>query len=1571
MAGMEAIRHSGAPVENIWLAPLSLAQLNRLVADTLHVPAAVCEPLARLVFERTEGNPFFFIQFLVSLHKEGLLQWSAQDRVWQWNLDRIKTLDFADNVVELMVGKLRRLPAPTQQALQVAACQGNKFDLRNLALVNHASKDEARQSLSAAIEEDLIVCVHSTCKFLHDRIQQAAYSLIPEERRSEVHLRIGRAFMTGMTTDELAEHVFDVANQFNLGAALLAGREEKTQVAKLNLQAGRKAKASAAYASACSYLAAGMALLEEGNWKEDYRLMFDLGLERANCEYLTSNFDTARQLIATLMEKGTSRTDLAATYHLKVLIHEMESEHQQAVDSALDCLRLFGMDILAHPGEEAVRHECETVWCHLEDRSIESLIDLPRMADPEMQSAMDILQTVHTAAFLTDVNLSNLLPCRILNLSLKHGITGAFAHGCAWFGACLGPVFHRYQEGYRFATLACDVVEKHGFFAYKAKACFAREMAALWTQPVSAALDFVRAAYRSAVETGDLSMACYSWLHILTDMRLRGDALDIVWRESEQGLDFVRKSRFRLVADGILVQQRFIANMRGQTASFSSFSDTGFDEAAFEAQLNLDRESTLVCFYWILKLMARFLSGDYEAAFASAQKAQALLGAASSRIQLLDYFYYTALSVAALHEKANPEQQREWRELLAAHQEQLREWAKNCPSTFHDKFALVSAEIARLQEEDLAAMRLYEQAIHAARENGFLHSEGIAHELAAKFYFARGFPTSGKAHLEQARNCYAHWGAEGKVRQLDETYPEPRMQDLRIPSALAKGETQLDLQSVTKASQAISGRIVQDELIDTLMHIMIENAGAQNCCLLLVHDEELLLAADARVERQTVHVRLHDEQTLPQTQLPIAILNYVRRSREQVLLMDAAEPHPFSADPYFAQRSSKSVLCLPILRQSELIGLLYLENNLATHAFTQDRVKVLEVLACQAAISLENARLFTDLQKENIERKRTESALREREARIRQLVESNIIGIFFFDLRGGIGDANNALLHMLGYDRDDLLSGKLQWASLTPPAYRAQDERKEAEVRRTGKCTPYEKEFLRKDGSHVPVLIGAALFEGSREQGVAFVLDLSERKKAETEREARRAAEAANRAKSAFLANMSHELRTPLNGILGYAQILERDPALGERQLAGVDVVRKSGEHLLALINDILDLAKIEAGKMELCFADLQLAKFVQTITEIVGVKAAQKGLELVCDMAPDVPQWIRADEKRLRQVLLNLLANAVKFTDRGRIVLRVSFLPPARLCFEVQDTGIGIAADQLDRIFQPFEQAGDTQRRLAGTGLGLAISREYVRLMGGDIRVESRIGHGSLFRFELEAQPARAATAAAAGVVTGYTGPRKKILVIDDVAENRRVMFDLLSPLGFEVIEAYNGRQGLDTAQSLRPDLILMDIVMPEMDGLEATRCLRRMKDLKDVPIIAMSASVSATNSQQSLDAGMNAFLPKPVNVDSLLNQIAALLRLDWIHSLPDAESASESGAAGPVVTPPMEEMEVLHRLAQLGNMQDIMAHANQLAERDKRYRPFASRLMLLAKGYQSQAVLRLVEQYLNSGSMQDQKAV
>src|SRR6266849_6496197 len=580
---LEEIRKAGVRVREIVLAPLRLEDVGALVSDALHCVRDQERPLAQLVQEKTGGNPFFAIQFFTALAEEGLLIFDPVTRAWQWDMNRIRAKSYTEKVVDLMSRKLRRLSAPAQEALKHLACLGNVAEAATLALVRGETEEAMHAALSEAIRAGLVLRLENAYKFPHDRIQQAAYSLIPEGHRAEVHLTLGHVLLASMTGDQLTEHLFDVANQLNRGAELLIDPDEKAQVATIDLRAGQKAKASAAYAAAAAYFSAGMALLDQRAWDSRSDLAFSVWRERAECELLTGNFDTAEQLIGELLQRRESKIDQAAIHRLKIQLHEVKGEFPQAVASGLLCLKLFGIDIPAHPTQEQVQAEYETVWQALNGRPIESLIDLPLMTDPELQAAMQVLSVLTPPAYFTDFRLYCLQLCRMVKVGIQHGTSGASAHAYAFWGVVLARVFHRYGEGYRFAKLACDLVEKHGFIASQAKVYVQMGAVAVWTQSIATAIDFTRTAFRAAIETGDLTYACYGMLQSVTDLLLRNDPLDVVWRESEMALDFAREAKYGDAADVIESQQRFIANMQGRTATFSTFSDAQFDEATFEA----------------------------------------------------------------------------------------------------------------------------------------------------------------------------------------------------------------------------------------------------------------------------------------------------------------------------------------------------------------------------------------------------------------------------------------------------------------------------------------------------------------------------------------------------------------------------------------------------------------------------------------------------------------------------------------------------------------------------------------------------------------------------------------------------------------------------------------------------------------------------------------------------------------------------------------------------------------------------------------------------------------------------
>jgi PAS domain S-box-containing protein len=684
--------------------------------------------------------------------------------------------------------------------------------------------------------------------------------------------------------------------------------------------------------------------------------------------------------------------------------------------------------------------------------------------------------------------------------------------------------------------------------------------------------------------------------------------------------------------------------------------------------------------------------------------------------------------VAALYENATADEQNRWRELLTAHLGQLREWADNYAPTFADKHALVSAEIARLEGRDADAMRLYEEAIHSAGENGFVQNEGLAHEAAARFYAARGVKTIARACLREARRCYLRWGAFGKVRQLEQLHPHLRDAPVSasLTATIGAPVGQLDVGTVLKASQAVSSEIVLGELIKTLMIIAVEHAGAERGLLILSPGDEPQIVAKATTGRGRVEVTLRETAMSP-ADLPESVLHTVIRTRESVILDDALAQNPFSGDEYLRQKRARSVLCLPLVKQAKLIGVLYLENNLASHVFTPTRISVLELLASQAAISLENARLYNDLG--------------EREARIRRLVDSNIIGIVIWDVQGRIIDANQAFLDMVGYAREDLVSGRLRWTELTPAEWRDADEQIVAELKAVGTLQPREKEYFRKDGSRVPVLVARALFEWKPDEGVSFVVNMTDRKRAEEKLRAseRRLLDAqmelAHVTRVTTLgemtASIAHEVNQPLAAVAANAEACLR---WLDRATPDLDAARRSVEWVINDNNrasEVIRRVRALANKTEIEKVPLDVKDVVSEVITLVQRELISHQVSLRTELASPLPM-ILGDRVQLQQVIINLLMNGIEamqsVTDRPReLVIRSRQDGTQQVLVSVTDCGVGISAENADRLFNAFFTT-----KSSGMGMGLSICRSIIEAHGGRLWATTNVLHGATFQLTL-----------------------------------------------------------------------------------------------------------------------------------------------------------------------------------------------------------------------------------------------
>ena len=1084
---LEGIKTAGGKVTETRLAPLEREHLEELIADTLRCKPEHAAPFAQLVHEKTGGNPFFANQFLSSLAEEGMLIFDHDAARWSWDLDRIHAKGYTENVVELMVGKLARLPASTTAALQQLASLGNSADLTTLSIVLGTSRQQVHTALWPAVHQELIEHLRGTYRFVHDRIQEAAYSMVPDELRGETHLRMGRLLAARTSPEKREEVIFDIVNQLNRGAALLTSREERERLAELNLLAGRRASQSAAYSSALTYLAAGRALLPDGSLERCGALAFALEFHCAECEFVTGALAAADERLRMLWERATNIVDSAAIACLRMDVYTTLGQGSRAVEVGLDYLRRVGIDWSPHPTEDEARCEYERVLSRLGSCTIDDLIELPLMSDPASLATMGVLNKMETPGARVDKNREVLVVSCAVKLTLERGNCDGSSLAYQRLAIVAGARFGEYQTALKLGRVGYELVERCGLKRFQAGVYIVfGNLVMPWTQHVKSGRELVCRGVNLATRNGDVIYAAYGYANLIRNMLAAGDPLAETQREADHGLEFARKVHFRFFIDLITAQLRLIRTLRGLTPTFGRFDDGEFDERQFEHQLSTGAAlAQPTAYYWIRKLQARFMSGDIEAALDASGSAHGLLWTLSHS-ETVEYCFCSALCHAAVCRSAPPDDRQQHLEAITAHQEQLKVWANNCPENYENRVALVEAEIADIEGRELDAERLYEQAIRSAHDNAFVQNEALAHELAARFYAARGFEQIAHLYLRNARHGYLRWGADGKVRQLEQLHPHLRKNE-RVPgptTTMAAPVQHLDLATVIKVSQAVSGEIVLEKLIGTLMRTAIEQAGAERGLLLLLQGEALRITAEATTTGDTVIVDLHDEVATGAV-LPEAVLHYVLRTQENVILDDAVAQSAFAADPYIRQHMARSILCLPLLNQAKLIGVLYLENNLAARVFAPARIAALELLASQAAISLENTRLYRDLA--------------EREAKIRRLVDANIIGMTIWDLEGRFLEANDAFLRMLGYDQEDLVLGRLNGTNLTPAEWRDRDARTVAELKTMGIVQPFEKEYFRKDGSRVPVLMGGTLFDESANQGVSFVLDLTERKRAEQE----------------------------------------------------------------------------------------------------------------------------------------------------------------------------------------------------------------------------------------------------------------------------------------------------------------------------------------------------------------------------------------------------------------------------------------------------------------------------------------
>ena len=1004
MLTINEIQKTGCAINSISLLPLKLNDVNQLIADTLKCDLKKARPLADLVQQKTQGNPFFINEFLKSLYAERLLKFAAaspyQGRAkggWHWDLEQIQAKGITDNVVELMAGKIKKLLPPTQQLLKFAACIGNHFDVKTLAIVSKNSVKATNSKLLEAIMETLIIPIGDDYKlleieqfgedltvyykFLHDRVQQAAYSLIPEPEKQVVHYRIGQILLENTTPEQREKKIFDIVNHFNLGSELITEELQKNELAELNLFAGKKAKASAAYKSALDYFAAGRHLLSADSWQTQYDLTLNLYQEAAEAAYISTDFEMMEELANPVLQQAKTVLDKVKVYQAKILAQLAQSQLRQALDTALSVLELLDIHFPKQPTPADIQAALQTTQAALAGREIEDLMDLPLMTAPEKLAAMQVISSTFAAAYFSFPEILPLFVFKQVNLSLKYGNSPYSLPAYANCGLLLSAIFNDIESGYRFGELALNLLDRINSSEVKAETLHTvNGFVKHCKESVRKTLKLSQDACAIGLETGDIEYACHAASMYALHAYFIGKELTEFERELAAYSDMMRQLKQEADLNFNEIYRQAVLNLMECSENPCKLIGEAYNEdIQLPLMLQANNRSAVYIIY-LQKTILCYLFGEFAEATKYADlAAQDLAGVVGSLLAPLFYFYDSLVRFAVYFDVSESDR-KQILEQVTANLDRLKVLATHAPTNYLHKVELIEAELCRIKGQNFEAMDWYDRAIATARENEYLNEEALSYELAAKFYLSKNKTLIAKTYLQNARYYYLRWGASAKVKDLDTRYPQLLSRQTSTSTSISGTKTSvpptsidsssssmLDFTTVIKASQAISGEVVLASLLSNLIKLTIENAGAQKGFLILLNSSgELRIEAAGDVDGS---VQVLQSLAVNNTQnLPTSIINYVARTQSDIVLSDAAREGTFTADPYIALNQPKSVLCAPIINQGKLIGILYLENNLATGAFTADRLAVLSILSAQAAISLENARLYQTLEQKVEER---------------------------------------------------------------------------------------------------------------------------------------------------------------------------------------------------------------------------------------------------------------------------------------------------------------------------------------------------------------------------------------------------------------------------------------------------------------------------------------------------------------------------------------------------------------------------------------------------------------------------